>query len=420
MISEFLKATQKDIRYYIRNLRHLVFEVTDRCNLNCKYCAYSELYRGNDTREGSNMSYKRAKMLIDYLHDLWKESKTDGNNYELAIGFYGGEPLMNVPFIKQVIDYLESLELEKIGKIISFSMTTNAMLLDQYMDYLVEKDFSLLISLDGDEFAQSYRIDHSGKNSFDRVFRNIKLLQEKYPEYFKSKVGFNSVLHNRNEVEGTVQFIRTQFDKIPRIAPLNEVGICEEKKEEFVKMYRNFVESFFHSSNCEVIENEMFLQSPRVAWLSDYIMHQSGNNYQDYNELCVNKDEKPMATGTCVPFAIKMFVTVTGKILPCERISQQFSLGQVYEDRVELNEQHIADRHNYYVSRYKKQCINCACNRFCMQCVYQIDDICNDNTLCPNFHTKKELKKRKEDTFKFLEEHPHYYRKILEEVKIER
>jgi len=253
MISEFLKVTPKDIRYYIRNLRHLVFEVTDRCNLNCKYCAYSELYRGNDTREGIDMSYKRAKILIDYLHDLWKESKTDSNNYELAIGFYGGEPLMNIPFIKQVIDYLES---------------------------------------------------------------------------------------------------------------------------------------FFYSRNCEVIENEMFLQSPRVAWLSDYLMHQSGNNFQNHNELCVNKDDFPMTTGTCVPFASKMFVTVNGKILPCERISQQFSLGKVYEDRVELNEDHITDRHNFYVSRYEKQCVNCACNRFCMQCVYQIDDIFKDNHYLlhkPNF-----------------------------------
>ena len=416
----FYKATSKDIRYCISNLRHLVFEVTDQCNLNCKYCAYSELYNGNDTRDSSDMSYKRAQMIIDYLHDLWKEGKTDGNNSEFAISFYGGEPLMNMPFIKQVIDYLESLELKKIGKIITFSMTTNAMLLDQYMDFLVEKDFSLLISLDGDEFAQSYRVDHYGKNSFDRVFRNINLLMEIHPEYFKNKVSFNSVLHNRNNIDTTFQFIQTQFDKIPRISPLIEVGICEEKKEEFVKMYRNFAESFFCSNNCESIESKILLQSPRVAWLSDYIMYQSGNSYQDYNKLCVNNNDTPMTTGTCVPFATKMFVTVTGKILPCERIRQQFSLGQVHEDRVELNEEYIADRHNHYVSKYEKQCTRCSVNRSCMQCVYLIDDICKENTQCPNFLTKKELEKRKEEIFKFLKEHPHYYRKILEEIKNER
>ena len=414
----FNNATSKNVRYYIQNLRQLVFEVTDKCNLNCKYCGYSELYRGYDTREGKNISFTKAKLIIDYLYNLWKDDYSDGNNRELFITFYGGEPLMNVPFIKQVIKYVESFELWKIGRICSYSMTTNAMLLDQYMDYLVEKDFRLLISLDGDEFAQSYRIDHSGKNSFDQVFHNVKLLQEKYPKYFKNKINFNSVLHNCNSVESIYQFFDTWFDKIPLISPLNDVGICEEKKDEFLKMYQNLEESFFQSNNCEMIENELFMRTPRVAMLENYISYQTDNNYLTYNELYVNKNDLPFTTGTCMPFANRMFVTVNGKILPCERISQQFSLGQVHEDCVELNEKYVAERHNYYVSKYEKQCANCATNRFCLQCVYQIDDICREDLRCPIFRSKEDLEKRNEDIFKFLEEHPQYYRRILEEVKI--
>jgi len=414
----FYNTTPQNIRHNLQHLRQLVFEVTDRCNLNCKYCAYSELYQGHDTREGKNISFTRAKLIIDYLQDLWKDDYSDGNYCEFIISFYGGEPLMNVPFIKQVVDYLERLELRKIGKICSYSMTTNAMLLDQYMDYLVEKDFGLLISLDGDEFAQSYREDHSGKNSFDRVLRNIKLLQEKYPDYFKNKTGFNAVLHNRNEVESIYQFFRTQFDKIPRIAPLNEAGISEEKKEEFIKMYRNPIESFYKSVNCEAIESEMIMNTPRTAQLVDYILYQSGNNFNTYNDLYTNKDDFPPATGTCTPFSTKMFITVKGKILPCERIGHQYSLGQVFEDRIELNEESISDKHNYYVSRYVKQCVNCTSNKFCSLCVYQVDDICKDDAHCPIYLSKKDFEKRNEKNFKFLEEHPHYYRRILEEVKI--
>ena len=410
----FYKTTHKNILYHLQNLRNLVFEVTDRCNLNCKYCSYSELYRGYDTREGKDISFAKAKLIIDYLYDLWKDNYSDGNNHEFNIGFYGGEPLLNVPLIKQTIDYVESLELEKIGKICTYSMTTNAVLLDQYMDYLVEKKINLLISLDGDEFAQSYRTDHSGKNSFDRVFRNIKLLQKKHPEYFKSAISFNSVLHNRNEVESIYKFIRNQFDKIPRITSLNDVDIIEEKKEEFIKMYQNFAESFYRSSNCAVIESEMFMQTPRVAWLADYIRHQSGNNYNTYKELFINRDDLPLSTGTCVPFSNRMFVTVNGKILPCERISQQFSFGQVHEDSVELNEEYVADRHNYYISRFAKQCVNCASSRFCMHCVYQVDDICKDDARCPIFQSKMDLEKKNEEIFEFLEEYPHYYGRILE------
>lgn len=415
---DFYKATHRDIRYHLQNLRQLVFEVTDRCNLNCKYCCYSRFYRGYDIRKGSDISFTKAKLIVDYLYDLWKDNYSDGSNRELTISFYGGEPLLNVSFIKQVIDYVERLKLEKNGRICSYSMTTNAILLNQYMDYLVEKKFNLLISLDGDKFAQSYRIDHSGKNSFERVFSNIKLLQEKHPEYFKSNTSFNSVLHNRNEIESIYQFIHSLFDKMPLITPLNEVGICEEKKEKFIKIYQNPVKSFNRSNNCEAIESEMFMRTPRVAQLSDYIMRQSGNAYHNYNELYINKDKLPLTAATCVPFSNRMFITVNGKILPCERISQQFSLGQVHEDRVELNEEYIADKHNFYVSKFVKQCSNCASNRFCPQCVYQVDNLCKDDTCCPTFLSNKELERENDNIFNFLQEHPHYYNRILEEVKI--
>ena len=68
------------------------------------------------------------------------------------------------------------------------------------MDYLVEKNFSILISLDGNEVQSAYRVDKHGNSSFSRVVRNVKKLQETYPDYFEKKVNFNSVLHNLNSV----------------------------------------------------------------------------------------------------------------------------------------------------------------------------------------------------------------------------
>jgi uncharacterized protein len=415
---EFVKVTGKNIGYQLQNLRQLVFEVTDRCNLNCAYCTYSSLYdKGYDQRNGKNMSFIRAKLMIDYLYRLWKENHSDGACNMLYVSFYGGEPLMNVPLIKQVIEYMENLE--KTGRVYSYGMTTNAMLLNQYMDYLAEKNFRLLISLDGDEFSQSYRVDHSGKNSFARVFHNVKLLQEKYPEYFQKRIGFHAVLHNRNDVESICQFIKTNFAKIPQIMPLNNAGVSEEKKEEFKKMYQNPVESFNYSKNCEALESELLMQAPRVSQLVNYIQYQSGNVFNRYSELYINKDDFDFpSTGTCIPFSKKIYVTVNGIILPCERIDHRFSTGRIHDDRVELDEKYVADRHNYYVSKYTKQCINCANNRFCQQCVYQIDDITKETTRCPLFMTKKGLERINQKTFDFLEKHPQYYKRILEEVKI--
>jgi len=164
------EVNKEMIFYQLLHLKQIVFEVTDACNLRCKYCGYSELYEGYDERKNSYFPFKKAQLIIDYLINLWRDNTSPVIIEPLTVGFYGGEPLMNISFIKKVVDYIQQKDLNKC---LFFSMTTNAMLLDKYMDYLVEKDFRLLISLDGDEYAQSYRVDASGRNSFDKVFANV-------------------------------------------------------------------------------------------------------------------------------------------------------------------------------------------------------------------------------------------------------
>ena len=174
---DFLQIKCEDVISNLLNLSHLIFEVTDACNLRCKYCGYADLYKGYDKRENLRFPYIRAKRVIDYLYELWNNNCVEDTVVPFTISFYGGEPLLNVPFVCQVIEYVESFP--SVGKKFHYNITTNAMLLDKYMDFLVEKEFHLLISLDGDEEGHSYREDANGKNSYQRVFKNIKLLQEK-------------------------------------------------------------------------------------------------------------------------------------------------------------------------------------------------------------------------------------------------
>ena len=207
----------RQIELNLVHLPQLVFEVTDACNLRCKYCAYAGLYEGYDKREDLNFPIHRAKLLIDFLCDIWREHQADDTIRPVSIGFYGGEPLLNVPFIRQVMNYVEHLE--PIGKKFYYNMTTNAMLLDKYMDFLAEKEVRLLISLDGDREGQGYRVDAAGQNSFDRVFKNINLLRDKHPRYFDKFVQFNAVLHSKNSVERIFTFFQDIFNKDPYISP---------------------------------------------------------------------------------------------------------------------------------------------------------------------------------------------------------
>ena len=80
---EFVKLTSDTIKQQLLNLRQIVFEVTDSCNLKCKYCGYGEFYGSYDKREEQNLPFEKAKLLIDYLFSLWKDSKVDF--YNLAV-----------------------------------------------------------------------------------------------------------------------------------------------------------------------------------------------------------------------------------------------------------------------------------------------------------------------------------------------
>ena len=416
-MKEYRKISHLDIEYSLANLKQLVFEVTDACNLRCKYCAYADLYEGYDQRENLKLPFQKAKLIIDYLYEYWEKRYCIEVNDPITIGFYGGEPLLNVPFIQQVINYIESLN--PIGKKFHYNMTTNAILLDRYMDFLAENEFRLLISLDGDEKGQSYRVDTKGKNSFDKVLANIQLLRSKYPSYFEHYVMFNSVLHNRNEVESTYRFIKDKFGKEPMISPLNNSGVRKDKLQEFYQAYQNVATSIQKANNCEALKNELFIKSPETGALVNYIYHHTGNVFNDYNDLLLGREGSSFPpSGTCIPFSKKMFITVKGRILQCEKIDHEFALGQITNKKVELNPEQAARQHNKYTFRYMNQCKTCAAKQLCTQCVYQIDDIHDKTSKCYSYYSATQHEKQKEYYMDHLDKHPELYNRILKEVVV--
>lgn len=416
-MKEYRKISHLDIEYSLANLKQLVFEVTDACNLRCKYCAYADLYEGYDQRENLKLPFQKAKLIIDYLYEYWEKRYCIEVNDPITIGFYGGEPLLNVPFIQQVINYIESLN--PIGKKFHYNMTTNAILLDRYMDFLAENEFRLLISLDGDEKGQSYRVDTKGKNSFDKVLANIQLLRSKYSSYFEHYVMFNSVLHNRNEVESTYRFIKDKFGKEPMISPLNNSGVRKDKLQEFYQAYQNVATSIQKANNCEALKNELFIKSPETGALVNYIYHHTGNVFNDYNDLLLGREGSSFPpSGTCIPFSKKMFITVKGRILQCEKIDHEFALGQITNKKVELNLEQAARQHNKYTFRYMNQCKTCAAKQLCTQCVYQIDDIHDKTSKCYSYYSATQHEKQKEYYMDHLDKHPELYNRILKEVVV--
>ena len=103
----------------------LLLNVTESCNLACEYCIYSGQYENERTETKSNMSVDVAKRALDVFLP-----KSGDFPY---VGFYGGEPLGNMPLIKAIVDYARASSPDKD---LVFSVTTNFCEGDKHLDRL--------------------------------------------------------------------------------------------------------------------------------------------------------------------------------------------------------------------------------------------------------------------------------------------
>ncbi|MBN1990535.1 MAG: radical SAM peptide maturase [Bacteroidales bacterium] len=415
-IREYIMGT--DVQMFLANTPQLTFETTDACNLNCFYCGYGTLYNEYNDRTCNYLSPETAINFLNYIANLWQTNANRSTHSNIAISFYGGEPLMNFSFIEEVVTFIKR-ELSGKHREFTFNITTNAVLLDRYMDFMVENEFRILISLDGNKHNNSYRVDHAGKESYERVAKNINLLRNKYPDYFEKHVNFNSVLHNRNSIPVLHDYFKQSFGKYPSIGELNDTNIRQDMKEVFTKTYRNPTESLMQSENYSEIELDMFLKSPTYGSVAQFLINNSEFKYDNYNELLYGKPsiDNKTPTGTCFPFGRKVFITANGKLLPCERIGHQHMLGQITKDSVDIDFEAIAKRYNQYYAKLEKQCKGCFNKYGCTQCLFYLEDIEKDVCKCKGFMNQKTFEDYRNTQLHFLARNPEAYSKIMNDVK---
>ena len=405
------------IHFNISNLRQLLVEVTDCCNLQCTYCGYGEYYNNYDKRETRQQKFSTVKAVIDQFALVWNSEANTSYNKIIRIGFYGGEPLMNFSLIKKIVEYVETLDIS--GMTFAYNMTTNGLLLHRYMDFIAKKNFSLLISLDGDEFNSSYRVDKKGENRFRVIIQNAHLLKNKYPEYFKENVNFNSVLHDRNSAAESYRFIKEQFDKAPRVAQLNVNGVDEEKREDFMRMFNSKPESVKDAEvNNKMKDDDGFIKSETFAFHS-FLQNYVGHDYKSFNDLySIDTQHRFIPTGTCQPFERKIFLTVNGKLLPCEKVGHQHSLGCVADGVLNLDYETIAD---YYGCLYEKivgLCQNCLSATTCGQCIFNLVKK-NGEIDCPYYASKDKTNTLIEDSLDYAENNPEKYAEIMNKMIVD-
>lgn len=157
-----------------KNKRHVVkalcLHVAHTCNLNCDYCfAAQGKYHG----ERALMSFEVGKQALEFL------IANSGEQKNLEVDFFGGEPLMNWDVCKQLVAYARSRE-EETGKHFRFTLTTNGVLVDDDVIEFSNREMNnVVLSLDGRaEIHDKLRKTVNGKGSYDLVVPKFQKFAE--------------------------------------------------------------------------------------------------------------------------------------------------------------------------------------------------------------------------------------------------
>lgn len=383
------------IRLAIKKLSQIVFETTTACNLKCEYCCYGEGYKTFDSRrqKKGNLRFETAKAIIDYLTNIFEEEAPSNSPTEpFAISFYGGEPLMNFSVIKEIVEYAEKKEFR--NRKLTYTMTTNAMLLDRYAQFLQEHNFRLLISLDGNEKHNFYRKTSDGVGSFPKVMSNLKKIRTQYPDWFDS-FRYNAVFTNVSNATEIITWFSKEFDKVPNFSPLHTPT---KGSKDYGKIKDMF--SKFEIPEEYRFDAELMIQSPLNKRVFEFCNRLFGNT--NNKEIGILDEGKHLPTGTCIPFSKRMFVSFDGKIHPCEKVNRDLPLGEITDSgKVLIEFERVARDYMSQLSSIRSTCQKCYLQFCCTKCV-----LCFNGEICEDFMTKKQFVNLLSQTVSYIEKYP--------------
>ena len=146
--------------------RTCMLMVTHACNLNCSYCYESH-------KQNVYMGIELAESVISKEARIVSESDIFD---ELQIDFMGGEPFMNFPLIRDVVEWLEKGAINVPW--ICFATTNGTLLTNEIKDWLREHKEHIFVSASYDGSSQM----QSTNRGTDKYRIDLAFFNELWPE----------------------------------------------------------------------------------------------------------------------------------------------------------------------------------------------------------------------------------------------
>ena len=154
----------------------LIKPASGACNLRCRYCFYHDLTEKRETACYGMMKPETLEKII--------EKALAYATQECTIAYQGGEPtLVGLDFFEKSITYQNKYNTKGL-KIHNAIQTNGVGLNDAWAKFFAENHFLVGISVDGtSKTHDAFRVDAQGKDSFSRVMKAIRILEQHQVEF---------------------------------------------------------------------------------------------------------------------------------------------------------------------------------------------------------------------------------------------
>lgn len=338
-----------------KRIDYLILNVTDACNLRCTYCAYSGHYPFERTHGKDVMSIDVAKKSIDFFLN------NNNDTSDKKISIYGGEPMLAKSLTPKIVLYIR----EKSQKI-KLSMNTNATLLtDEWIDFFIENDFELQISLDGSSLDHDrYRVDKKKQGTHEKIVSNLKKIKEKSCVFYEKNIVFIATLAPPFRLKSLFEFYNSSklFSSqgwfINYIKPIDTTFFngMESSREENISS---------HTYETKEIADDYLKSIETGNGTTHFGFWLFGGLLRKIHNRVMNPSEIVWINGSCIPGSDRLFSDVNGNFFPCERSGSFMNIGNIEDGFIEDTAEDIVSK---YTENCQLNCNNCPNIRFCDTC----------------------------------------------------
>lgn len=270
------------------------------CNLRCKYC-YAD--GGSYCQNRSLMSPQMAVHALE-----WAACHTDKTL--LNIIFFGGEPLLNMDAIEEV---LCSQEIWSHQKKVSYAITTNGTMLSQRLFALFNNQINVTVSMDGpSKDDNQLRVFPDGTNAYETICRSLDSLEKKSKQHIRIRMTVADGYHNI--VEKVNQYVNQGINNI------NVEFIYIDDLD----FYNNIDLSYVRTELSELARISIRLWMNRGIVVNPFV--------KNFKKLIYGI----ISPSTCTAGEEMLSITPDGSVYPCFKyIQDSWRLGHISEERVQ-------------------------------------------------------------------------------------